>query len=494
MDSTPSSELKSRFDRLAEVLDSLPMNRAQWTIILLVSLGALFDAVEQYNSGYAAPSLIKVWGISATQVGLLTTVTFGAMAVGSLIAGILGDLVGRKVTYMYNLALYTVGALVGAFAPNIEVLLVGRLVVGLGLGGELNTGLTILSELIATRRRGSGTAILNVAAGGAGIFLSAALGFIILGPLGNFFGGLETSWRWLLGVLVIPAVLIFYYRRYIPESPRYLVSRGRVQEANQVLSMLAQGVLRPGKARVEEYLSASGGAARVAERVNLADIFARPFGRRTVAIWIITWMTFGAQVTITVFMPTVLASEGYTVVRSLFYTMIINVGGLIGAILSAVFAYYLNRRIVLGWGAVIAVATALAFGFSRSLVAIVLLGTLLQLLFILLNTTTWIYTPEQYPTRVRAFGTGAAVVVGLVGASLMPLIGGGLFDRAGATGILLMVAGMYAIMALTVLVGTIETRGRSLEQLTEHAGLEDEAERAAPGAAQASDTTGAQQQ
>jgi hypothetical protein len=106
MDRTPSSEVKSRFDRLAEVLDSLPMNRAQWTIIFLVALGALFDAVEQYNSGYAAPSLIKVWGISATQVGLLTTVTFGAMALGSLIAGILGDLVGRKVTYMYNLALH----------------------------------------------------------------------------------------------------------------------------------------------------------------------------------------------------------------------------------------------------------------------------------------------------------------------------------------------------------------------------------------------------
>src|SRR5579875_3105141 len=177
MDQDTTSELKGRFDRLAEVLDHLPMNRAQWTIIFLVALGALFDAVEQYNSGYAAPSLIKIWHINGTEVGLLTTVTFGAMAVGSLIAGVLGDLIGRKVTYMYNLALYTVGALVGAFAPNIEVLLLGRFIVGLG-------------------------------------------------PRGGLLGGVETSWRWLLGVLVIPAVLIFYYRRYIPESPRYLVSHG----------------------------------------------------------------------------------------------------------------------------------------------------------------------------------------------------------------------------------------------------------------------------
>jgi putative MFS transporter len=472
MEQGNTAELKARFDRLGEVLDRLPMNRAQWTIIFLVALGALFDAVEQYNSGYAAPSLIKVWHISGTEVGLLTTVTFGAMAVGSLVAGVLGDLVGRKVTYMYNLGLYTVGALVGAFSPNIEVLLLGRFIVGLGLGGELNTGLTILSELVATRRRGTGTAILNIAAGGAGIFLSAALGFIILGPLGGLLGGVSTSWRWLLGVLVIPAVLIFYYRRYIPESPRYLISRGRVREANQVLSMLSAGVLTPSKVTVEEHVPPSSAPAGTAERVNLADIFARPFARRTIAIWVISFMTFGAQVAITVFMPTVLASEGYTVVRSLLYSMIINVGGLVGSVLSAVFAYYVNRRIVLGWGAVVAVLIALAFGFSRSLGLIVLFGALLQLMFILLNTTTWVYTPEQYPTRVRAFGTGAAVVVGLIGASVVPLIAGSIFDAAGATGILVMVAVMYAIMALTVLVATIETRGRSLEALSEHADVD----------------------
>ncbi|HZU15972.1 MAG TPA: MFS transporter [Candidatus Dormibacteraeota bacterium] len=471
MDQDTTPELKRRLDRLAEVLDRLPMNRAQWTIIFLVALGALFDAVEQYNSGYAAPSLIAIWHISGTEVGLLTTVTFGAMAVGSLIAGVLGDLIGRKVTYMYNLALYTVGALVGAFAPNIEVLLLGRFIVGLGLGGELNTGLTILSELIATRRRGTGTAILNVAAGGAGIFLSAALGFVILGPLGGLLGGVETSWRWLLGVLVIPAVLIFYYRRYIPESPRYLISHGRIQEANQVLSMLAAGVLTPSKVTVQEYVPPISGPAGTGEHVNLADIFARPFAKRTIAIWIISLMTFGAQVAITVFMPTVLASEGYTVVRSLFYSMIINVGGLVGSILSAVFAYYVNRRIVLGWGSLLAVLIALAFGFSRSLGLIVLFGALLQLMFILLNTTTWVYTPEQYPTRIRAFGTGAAVVVALIGASVVPLVAGAIFDTAGATGILVMVAVMYAIMAMTVLVATIETRGQSLEALSEHVDL-----------------------
>ena len=136
-----------------------------------------------------------LWGITSDQVGLLGTFTFGGMALGSLIAGILGDKVGRRTTYMYNLALYTLGALIGAFAPNIETLLIGRLIVGIGLGGELNTGLTIVSEFVPTKQRGSSTAIVNVAAGGLGIFLSSALSFLMLGPLMPFFGGETRAWR-----------------------------------------------------------------------------------------------------------------------------------------------------------------------------------------------------------------------------------------------------------------------------------------------------------
>ncbi len=115
-------------------------------------------------------------------MGLLTTLTFGGMAVGSLIAGVAGDRYGRKVTYMYNLGLYTVGAIIAAAAPNYEVLLLGRLIVGIGLGGELNTGLTLVSELMPTKVRGAAVATVNVAAGGLGIFASSALARSCLAP------------------------------------------------------------------------------------------------------------------------------------------------------------------------------------------------------------------------------------------------------------------------------------------------------------------------
>lgn len=459
--------MQDRHRRLAKVLDEIPFNGAHVWLIFLVALGAIFDAVEQYNVGYAAPILTKLWGITSDQVGLLGTFTFGGMALGSLIAGILGDKVGRRTTYMYNLALYTLGALIGAFAPNIETLLIGRLIVGIGLGGELNTGLTIVSEFVPTKQRGSSTAIVNVAAGGLGIFLSSALSFLMLGPLMPFFGGETRAWRWSLGVLALPALLLWAYRVYVPETPRYLLSRGHVNELNRVISLLAQRTLRKSQLREITPYFAPGEKGDVKEKVNLGEIVTGKLRSRTIGLWIISWMTFSSQVAITVFLPTVLVAEGFSFVNSLFYTMVINVGGLLGAIFASYFAAKLGRKQVLGWGALIAVVVAVLFTIAKVAFLILIIGALLQFMFILLNTTTWLYAPELYPTRIRAFGTGASVVVALLGATIMPYVSGAVFSAWKTPGLLGIVAVMYLIMALATWLLGVETKGKSLEEVSE---------------------------
>lgn len=466
--SSAEERLRARAMReLADALDRIPFRRAHVWILILVALGALFDAIEQYNVGLAAPLIAKQWNLSGAQVGLLTTLTFAGMALGSLIAGVTGDRYGRRVTYMYNLALYTLGALLAAFSPDVTVLLIARFVVGVGLGGELNTGLTLVSELMPTKFRGAAVATVNVAAGGLGIFASSALAALVLGPMESALGGPTIAWRWLLGLLALPALLVFVYRWFLPESPRYLLVEGKVAEANAVLSRLAANRLRPTPGMtVTPYVDVTEGSRLPRQRVRLAEIFEGQLARRTVVIWVVSAMTFGAQVTITVFMPTVLVARGYDVGSSLAYTTIINIGGLIGAILASVFGYRFKRRIILGYGAVIAVVVAIAFGTASSLGLIIALGGTLQLMFILLNTTTWIWAPELYPTRVRAFGTGASVTVALVAASLVPLLAGVIFDAAGAVGMFVMVGVMYAIMAITVRFGP-ETQGLSLEDVSE---------------------------
>ena len=216
-DGASAEQLRVRAMReLADALDRIPFRRAHVWILVLVAFGALFDAIEQYNVGLAAPLIAEQWDLSGAQVGLLTTLTFAGMALGSLIAGVTGDRYGRRVTYMYNLALYTLGALLAAFAPDVTVLLIARFIVGIGLGGELNTGLTLVAELMPTKWRGAAVATVNVAAGGLGIFASSALAALVLGPLEGALGGPTTAWRWLLGLLALPASLVFVYRRFLP--------------------------------------------------------------------------------------------------------------------------------------------------------------------------------------------------------------------------------------------------------------------------------------
>lgn len=433
-------------------------------ILVLVAFGTLINAIEEYNAALAAPLIAKQWSLSNSQVGLLTTLTFAGMALGSLIAGISGDRYGRRITYMYNFALYSLGALLAAFSSDFQWLLVARFIVGIGLGGELNTALTLVAELMPTKLRGAAVATINVAGGGLGIFASSALAALILGPLSATLGGPTLAWRWLFGVLAIPALILFWYRRFLPESPRYLLVEGRVDEANRVLTKLATNRLRavPGMPTTR-YINTTEGTRVPRQRIRISEVFRGRLARNTVVIWVVAAMTFGAQVTTTVFMPSMLVSRGLGVSSALIDTTVINIGGLVGALLASVFGHWFNRRLVLGYGSVAAIVVLAAFAGSSGLTMVLVAGGLLQMISILLNTTTFVWAPELYPTRLRAIGTGAMVTVFLLAASFAPLLAGAIVDKSGPLGMFVLIGLMYGIMAVAVRSGP-ETRGVALDE------------------------------
>ncbi|MGN6551161.1 MAG: MFS transporter [Pararhizobium sp.] len=452
--------------QLTHALDTMRVRGAHIWLLLLVSFGALLDAMTQANIGLIAPRLAQFWGTSPFQLGLLSTLTFFGMAIGSVLAGYTNDRFGRKFTYTYNLLLFTLGSLLAGVSGNIKILLVARFICGVGLGGELSTALTLVSEVMPTRVRGAALGVVNVAAGGFGLLIAPAIVTLMLGPFENFFGGPEVAWRWVLGIMAIPALTIFIYRIFLPESPRYLLAQGRITEANSVLTRLSLNRLRkPRDMVVREFITDAASQRLVTERVPFSSIFQGDLFRRTMIVWTTIAMTFGAQLTILVFMPTVLVSRGYDVQSSLLYTTIINIGGLLGAVLASFFGYRVKRRIVLGFGSVLAIFVALAFGYSEQFGTILFFGGFLQVMFILLNTTAWMWAPELYPTRVRGFGTGCAVTVGFLSASIFPLLAGYLFETGGVTAMFTMIAAMYVVMSLAVRFGP-ETHGKSLESVS----------------------------
>ena len=274
----------------------------------------------------------------------------------------------------------------------------------------------------------------------------------------------EHAWRWLFGCLVLPAVFIVFYRRYVPETPRFLLSKGRVKEANEVLSMLAAGKLANGTYTYREYITASADAkAAPVAATKFSAIFQGKYLRRTVSVGIASWMTFGAQLSVLTLMPTILVAQGYSITKSFTFTIIMQSGSLLGALTASLLGYKFPRKRVLTIGAIAACLAGLAFGSFTSSVAMVLAcGALFQFCVLTLNTSIWIYAPELYPTRMRGLGTSFLLALGTIGGALSQILAGRMFDLYGTLGMFSMIAAMYLVFAVAVQFAP-ETYGQSIE-------------------------------
>lgn len=447
IDSTPAAPPDSR---LSSVMEKIGWTRAHWAVVTMVLAGMFFDALEQDTTGAMTEGLKASFGMTTGDLAFLNTVMIIGGLVGRLATGYLADRKGRRYALAFNLLLYTLGGLLSAVAPNQPVLEISRFIVGVGLGGEFTVGLALVSELVATRFRGTVSASLNIGSGGVGNFVAFGLFFVALGPLNEALGGTAMSWRWLYVLLAIPALLVVFIRRYMPESPRFLLSKGRVAEANAALTALASGRLRDRSTSTPtQYLTQADVPDIVGRSVPLKMLLSGTSIRRTAAIGIASWMSFGAQITVLVLMPSILVGQGFSISDSLAFTMVMNLGSLLGACAAAAVARKVGRRVTVVSAGILGGASAAAFAaFANGPALILLLGATFQFFALLLNTTLAAWSPEVYPTEVRALGTSLVNGIGNVSGAVMPLIAVPVLHGLGMSGVFTMLAAMYVILAL----------------------------------------------
>ncbi|MFB7575950.1 MFS transporter [Streptomyces sp. NPDC056165] len=449
-------------------MDRIGFNRAHSWVLILVLSGMFFSALEENTTGAIAAGLKAAFGTTKADLALMALVETVGFVVGRLLAGYMGDRYGRRKALSVNLLLYTLGGLLAALSPNMIIMSAFRFVVGVGLGGEFTIGLALISEMVATRNRGSVSASLNIGSGGVGNFVSYGLFLVVLGPMNGILGGTELSWRWLLVMLAAPAVMVVFFRRYLPESPRFLLAHGKVDEANRVLTILASGRLqwRPTPEQVIPYLSASDVPTKTAhQRLPIMELFTRSSLRRLGSIGVASWMSFGANGTLFVLLPAFLLSEGYSVTQSLGFTMVMNFGGLLGACAAAYLAGRAGRKTVIRSAAVLGCGAGIAFAtLANGAVLIMVIGALFKIFAMLLNTTLAAWWPEQFPTHVRARGVSILNAVSTSSSAIMPLISVAVFNAVGLSGVFVMFAFMYALVFVSAFIPP-ETQGRSLEEI-----------------------------
>lgn len=460
-DATPVQQLTVAVDRMG-------VTRAHRLIYVLIGTSVFFSIVQQNAIGLVGPVLTQQWSIGATQIGLLNSVTFFSMTVGAMLSGMAADRLGRKRLLSINVVVYTAGSLLCAFAPDLASLFITRAIIGIGLGGSTAIAITTVAEFSPTRHRASAVSALNVAGGGVGNFLAPFYGLVVFGALAPLFSMGESSWRWLFGLLSVPIVLAFLIQRYLPEPPRFLLARGRIEECNRSLSILASGRLVPATRHIDPTRFIRGGSGRGLSGIRMPGVFSRRFRTRSSAISLTFFMASAAHMCVLTLMPTILVAQGHSIVAGVGYTAVMQAGSLAGSLVATVWGSRLKRRSVVALSAICAALSAVAFGlFATTTAAILILGALFQFFILVLNTTLWSWLPELFPTRIRGFGTGTVKSIGGMGAVVMAPVAGLIFDNWGL-GAMFMAVACLCLLALAASRFGPETSGKSLEELHEY--------------------------
>lgn len=427
-------------------LDQLSLTGFHYKLITVGGLGILFDSFDVGILGFVLAALIKVWHLLPVDIGLVASINLAGMAIGAAVAGSLSDRVGRRQLFMLTLLIYSVASGLSGLSVALWMLIGCRFIVGLGLGGELPVTTTLVTEFLPTNLRGRGIILLE-SFWAFGAVLAALAAFFVIPAWG---------WRFAFFLGALPALYVLYLRRGIPESPRYLTRAGATEAAERVVSRVAG----------EGQLSAPLPVPKTrGERV--AQLFSRAWGRRTITLWVL-WLAMNfAYYGMFLWLPSVLVEHGYTLLRSLEYTLIVTLVQLPGYWSAAWLVDRIGRRPVLIVYLVLAAWAAAMFGGASGVAQILWFGGALSFFNLGAWGVTYTYTTEQYPTALRGTGTGWAMGVGRIGGIAGPfVVGAMLASGANFPSIFMLFTIAMLVAALVVLILGRETARRSLEELS----------------------------
>lgn len=433
-------------------LDRLPIGPFHRRMLWLVAMGMFFDSFDNtLSSSVLAEMLASHWSTLELN-SLFMSATFGGLTVGAAAAGLLSDRFGRRFAYQFNLLIFGIMALASAFAPSMSWLIPIRAVMGFGMGAEYVMGYGLVTEFAPPAHRGRYVGLLALIAG-MGVFVTSLVSIAIIPLLG---------WRAMFVIGAIGTLWIWWERRKLPESPRWLENVGRTAEAETVLQAiekeaLVAGPLPPMKTTVPSHQEPA--------KASFFVLFSSSVIRRTLLAIIVNVIALFGSYSMTGWMPTFFVKQGMSVTHSLSFNAAMMAGFPTGTLLCVFFSDRLGRR----WGIVVFGILCAALGaiypFLSSSAAIVVCGFLLTAAVAVFLTLALGGTPELFPTEYRFRGAGLAQMVGRAGLIISPLIVLTLFDKFGIGGVVGALSGVYLLVSLLFAMAGIDTNQRSLEAL-----------------------------
>ena len=443
-------------------IERLPFSRFHWRLLWMGGLGYTFDAMDGATIAFILPAVSSLWGLTNQQTGLLGSSAMIGYLFGAFFAGTLGDLIGRRAVMMYALGIYCLATLVAAFAPSWQFLFSWRVIASFGTGAESAIIAPFLAEFIQRKYRGRFVGSLS------GFF---SFGFVFAALLGYFLvPRSHDGWRIVQIVCALPIVMLLWWRRSLPESPRWLIQRNRSAEAAVEMERIESQLTARERAALAPLETVEVPAVAVAQggtfAKNLAALWSGPMARTTLMLWVL-WIaiTFSYYGFFT-WIPTLLVKQGMTITKSFGYSIVIYLAQIPGYYSAAFVSEKLDRKWTIVAYMLLGGVSAYLMSQARADAAITLAGFSLSFFMNGTYAAIYSYTPELYPTAFRTTGMGVASAFGRIGGLSAPIVIGYAFSRIGFGGVFLITTVVLVAGALAVALLGIGTAGKSLEQIT----------------------------
>lgn len=435
---------------LVSRVQRLPIGKFHYTLLWVVGLGWMFDAMDTGIIAFIMATLVKDWGLLPSQSGLIVSIGFVGMAIGAVFSGGLADKFGRRTVFAATLVTYSIATALCAFAPNLTWLLIFRFIVGLGLGGQLPVAVTLVSEYVPAHVRGRFIVLLE-SFWGLGWLVAALVSYFLIPKFG---------WHAAFLVGGLPALYIFIILKKVPESIPYLINRGRIEEAHALVQRLEKqcGV------EVIEKIEVQPVAAQ--HNISFRQLWSGGFAKRSLMLWLIWFGIVYSYYGIFTWLPSLLVKQGYSIVQSFEYVLIMILAQLPGYVAAAWLVEKLGRKATLAGFIGMCAVSAYFFGQASTVGMIMFWGCLMSFFNLGAWGVLYTYTPEQYPANIRAFGSGWASAIGRLGGIVAPMVVTHMMVmNNGFSHVFIMFTAVLIAVALVILILGEETKGKTLESI-----------------------------
>ncbi len=451
------TSVEQKSAQLVARLERLPFSKWHRNFFILAFCGIAFDAADFALFGAALPPVAREFGLGPAQAGLLATVGLVGAFLGALFWGTLSDYIGRRTSFQATVGLFAVFTGLVAASWNVVSLGLFRFLSNFGLGGEVPVTLTLSSEFSPGRIRG-GMAGNIMAAFPVGLVIAAALSLMIIPYWG---------WRALFVVGVVPAVLLFFVRRYMPESVRYLLSKGRIAEAEKTVEHIERQAI--GRMLTETEIKALPNLrpeVGVETKVTVFELLAPGRAKNTLLLWVVSFGFLWSSNGILFMLPTILQQRGIPLTQAITFMLVQAITAMFGYSACGFLIDKYGRRPVLFLyyfiGAFCHLWFAMASGtwlyFAAAAVGWVNPGV---------YGATGIYVSELHPTHLRATAVGWFFGIGRIGSFLAPTVVGFMLAYGAGAYVLHTFALSFLIASFALFAIGVETRGKALEEITQ---------------------------